>query len=203
MQLDIPYADLSFALSGEKLPLDHGYYLYSAIATHIPGIHGQPWVSIHSINGIPDKRGSIKITEDSRLKLRLPVDKIPLVYPLAERRLNLKENRIRLYAPEVVILQPEPSLRSRIVVISNYLEPEPFLKAATAQIVRLGITGDISIASNSAGGLARRVIRIKERVNVGFGVEISGLNLEDSLRLQQHGLGGKHRMGCGIFVPFN
>lgn len=203
MQLDMPYADLSFALSGEKLPLDHGYCLYSALATHIPGIHGQPWVSIHSINGIPDKQGSIKITEDSRLKLRLPVDKIPLVYPLAETRLNLQENHIRLYVPDVVILQPEASLHSRIVVISKYLEPEPFLEAAIAQLVNLGIKGNISIASNSAGGLARRVIRIKERVNVGFGVEVSDLNPDDSLRLQQHGLGGKHRMGCGIFVPLS
>jgi CRISPR-associated protein Cas6 len=128
---------------------------------------------------------------------------IHLVYPLAGRRLNLKENHIRLYAPQVLMLQPFPKLVARIVVISKYLEPEPFLEAAIAQLVHLGITGDISIASNLSGGLARRVIRIKERVNVGFGVEISGLNPEDSLRLQQHGLGGKHRMGCGIFVPLN
>lgn len=113
MQPDTPYADLSFALSGEKLPLNHGYCLYSAIATHIPAIHGQPWLSIHNINGIPDKQGSIKLTEDSRLKLRLPVDKIPLVYPLAGRRLNLKENHIRLYTPQVLMLQPQPKLRSR------------------------------------------------------------------------------------------
>lgn len=200
---EAPYADLSFELSGEKLPLDHGYGLYSAISTQIPKIHGQSWLSIHSINGIPDKQGSIRLTKNSRVKLRLPVNRIPQVFPLAGSSFNIKGNYIQLYTPQVLMLQPYPKLVARIVVISKYLEPEFFLRAAIAQLVHLGIKGDVSIASNSSGGLARRVIQIKGQINVGFGVEISGLNPEDSLKLQQHGLGGKHRMGCGIFVPIN
>ncbi len=203
MYSDIPYADITFALSGGKIPLDHGYYLYSAIANCTPNIHGQPWLSIHSINGVPDKQGNIKLIDNSRLRLRIPVDKMLLVYTLAGKRLNLNGNNIRLYTPEVLMLRPQPKLRARIVVISNYSEPEPFLEAATAQLARLNIIGDLHISSNLSGGLARRVIRIKERVNVGFGVETSRLQPEDSLKLQQCGLGGKHRMGCGIFTPLN
>ncbi|MCA6558614.1 MAG: type I-MYXAN CRISPR-associated protein Cas6/Cmx6, partial [Pseudanabaena sp. M114S2SP2A07QC] len=30
---------------------------------------------------------------------------------------------------------------------------------------------------------------------------VSGLSEEDSIKLQIFGLGGKRRMGCGVFVP--
>ena len=36
---------------------------------------------------------------------------------------------------------------------------------------------------------------------VGFGLEILNLSDKDSLILQNFGLGGKRKMGCGIFVP--
>jgi CRISPR-associated endonuclease/helicase Cas3 len=37
---------------------------------------------------------------------------------------------------------------------------------------------------------------------VGFSLIASDLSDEDSIKLQQFGLGGKHRMGCGIFTSF-
>ncbi|MFM8300877.1 MAG: type I-MYXAN CRISPR-associated protein Cas6/Cmx6 [Microcystis aeruginosa] len=36
---------------------------------------------------------------------------------------------------------------------------------------------------------------------VGFALAIFDLSEEDSIKLQIHGLGGKRRMGCGVFVP--
>lgn len=36
---------------------------------------------------------------------------------------------------------------------------------------------------------------------VGFGVTLHDLNEEGALAVQYAGLGGKQRMGCGVFVP--
>lgn len=36
---------------------------------------------------------------------------------------------------------------------------------------------------------------------MGFGLTVTNLNQIDSLTLQQEGLGGKRKMGCGMFVP--
>jgi len=33
-------------------------------------------------------------------------------------------------------------------------------------------------------------------------VLIEGLTAEESLTVQEHGLGGRRHMGCGLFVPF-
>jgi CRISPR-associated protein Cas6 len=47
----------------------------------------------------------------------------------------------------------------------------------------------------------RRVVRIKDKTVVGYGVHVAGLNAAESLCLQEHGLGGRRKMGCGVFVP--
>jgi CRISPR-associated protein Cas6 len=99
-------------------------------------------------------------------------------------------------------LRSTNKLRSRIVTIKKFQEPEPFLEAAKRQLDALGIQGDISIPLNEEGEPSRKAIKIKTYSVVGFSVNVTELNDEDSIKLQTFGLGGKHRMGCGIFTPF-
>ncbi len=47
----------------------------------------------------------------------------------------------------------------------------------------------------------RRVMDVKGYTIVGFSVRLSGLNEGDSVLVQERGLGGKRKMGAGIFVP--
>ena len=35
----MPYVDLAFRMTGTKVPVDHGYALYSAISRLLPEIH--------------------------------------------------------------------------------------------------------------------------------------------------------------------
>lgn len=44
-------------------------------------------------------------------------------------------------------------------------------------------------------------MRIKDKMVVGFQVEVTQLTGEESITLQEQGIGGRRRMGCGIFVP--
>ena len=47
----------------------------------------------------------------------------------------------------------------------------------------------------------RRRVTVAGRRIVGYSVRVSGLSAEESLALQEKGLGGKRRMGCGVFRP--
>jgi len=49
----------------------------------------------------------------------------------------------------------------------------------------------------------RRTVRIHDREVVGFALRVQDLTAEESLHLQEHGLGGRRLFGCGIFVPDN
>lgn len=197
----LPHVELSFGISGQTLPADHGYGLYSAIAYQQPALHQQEWLSLQTITGIPDKQGKIYLTDKSRLRIRLPGDKVPLVYTLAGKQLTIGNHHIRLHIPQIFGLKPAGKLRSRIVTIKKFQEPEPFLEAAKRQLNELGIQGTASIPMNVEGGLDRKAIKIKRYSVVGFGLEVADLSEENSIKLQEYGLGGKRLMGCGIFVP--
>jgi CRISPR-associated protein Cas6 len=199
--LTTPYVDLSFPIIGETLPADHGYGLYAALTHWKEAIHHLEGLSIQTIAGIPDKQGKIFLSDGSRLRIRLPYDKVPLVYDLAGKSLTIGSHSIQLGIPQIYLLQPTSRLKSRIVVIKGYQEPEPFLEAVLRQLEDLEIQGTV-IPVNEQGEAERKTIKIKRFTVVGFTVGVFDLSDEDSIKLQIHGLGGKRRMGCGVFVPF-
>jgi CRISPR-associated endonuclease/helicase Cas3 len=47
-----------------------------------------------------------------------------------------------------------------------------------------------------------RWLHIKAGGASGYPVAITGLSEADSLMLQQIGLGGRRRMGCGVMIPY-
>lgn len=196
---NLPYVELCFSIIGKTLPADHGYGLYSAIAHCQEELHNLAGVSIQTIQGMPDKQGIIHLSDRSKLRIRLPGDKVPLVYPLAGKQLTIGKHSIRLGIPQIFVLQPAARLRSRIVIIKGFQEAETFLVAAKRQLDDLQIQGNLIIPLNEEGEFSRKAIKIKTFSVVGFSLEVTDLSDEDSIKLQALGLGGKHRMGCGIF----
>jgi CRISPR-associated protein Cas6 len=194
------HVELSFNLIGQSLPADHGYGLYSAIAHLAPQVHEQDGLSILTITGIPDRQGKIFLTERSHLRIRMPYDCMPMVYHLAGKQLSIGTHSIRLGIPQIFILRPADRLRARIVTIKNHQEPESFLAAAKLQLAALGVVGEAIVPLDAEGKCDRKTIKIKTYSVIGFGLEVSGLSEGDSIKLQILGLGGKHRMGCGVFT---
>jgi CRISPR-associated protein Cas6 len=126
---------------------------------------------------------------------------MPMVYHLAGKQLSIGTHSIRLGIPQIYMLRPVERLRARIVTIKNHQEAESFLAAARLQLEALGIVGEAIVPLDIEGKPDRKTIKIKTYSVVGFGLEVSGLSEEDSIKLQILGLGGKRRMGCGVFVP--
>jgi CRISPR-associated protein Cas6 len=199
--LNVPYVELSFGVIGETLPADHGYGLYSAIVHLCPEIHELDGVSIQTIPGKPDHQGKISLHAQSRFRVRLPYDSqlISLLLPLAGQHFRIGNHEIQLGIPQMAPIQPATMLRSRLVTIKKFQEPEPFLAAVQRQLATLEIEATAEIPTNRKGELDRKTIKIKTYSVVGFGVYITDLNEQDSMKIQIYGLGGKHRMGCGIF----
>lgn len=200
----LPHVELSFEVIGQALPADHGYGLYSALANTFPAFHDQEWLSIQTISGKSDRQGKITLSKQSRLKIRLPYepDKISLVLPLAGKSLTIGSHKIQLGIPQIFPLRPFEQLRARLVTIKKFQEPDPFLEAAKRQLDALGIQCHLYIPLDEQGELSRKAIKIKTYSVVGFSIHVTHLSDEDSIKLQVFGLGGKHRMGCGIFAPF-
>ena len=200
--LDInPYIELVFPVMGQNFPIDHGYQLYSALKYRLKQLKDWNDISIKTISGKLDRniRHEINLTDRSQLLVRLTAEKVPFVYSFSGKSLTIGKHKIRLGIPEMNFIQPKSKLRSHIVVIRGYEEPKTFLEAAQKQLDELNIKGDVKLIASKVGTPKRKTIKVKQTL-VGFGVEISNLNQADSIILQEKGLGGKQKMGCGVFV---
>lgn len=195
--------DLSFPVYGTELHADHNHRLLAGLSQKFPSLHNLQGLAINTITGIPDKQGKIKLTKSSKLYLRLPVEAISHVYLLAGENLEIGDYTIQLGNPELKTLKPVDTLKARLVTIKGYKEPEAFLMAAERQLRALGISANIGIPANDSGEPKRLTLKIQKYTIVGFSVVVSELAEDDSIKLQVHGLGGKRRLGCGIFYPQN
>lgn len=197
--------DLSFVLVGTTIPLDHGYPLFSALCRIVPELHGDRRVGVHPIRGRQSAPGVLSLTERSRLKVRLPAEEIAPYLAVAGSILDLDGGRLTVGIPRVEGLRPAPVLTSRLVTIGHLVEPGPVLESLRAQMAGLGVDGTLTLFPSTdpkrAGEPTRRVIRVKGRRIVGYAVGVRGLDDDGSLKLQQHGLGSRRRMGCGLFGP--
>ncbi len=126
--------------------------------------------------------------------MRLSAILIPKVLALAGKRIVVAGDSLRVGVPHVQALRPASVLAARGVTPRNGQDEQRFDREIARQLSELGI------AAPAISG-RRRIVRIKDKTIVGYAVNIAGLNAAESLRLQEHGLGGRRKMGCGVFVP--
>lgn len=186
--------ELHFPFAGATLPSDQGYALYGAISRLIPETHEADWLAIETIPGTRRGDGTTQLDTEASLKIRLPQDRLPLLLKLSGKRLDLNGHAIRLGAPQVFLLKPSPQLYARIVTIKGFTEPEPFLDAVCRKLDEMGVTGEPTVGP-------RRVVKVGNHTIVGFALAVHDLTDEGSILLQERGIGGRRRMGCGIFSP--
>jgi CRISPR-associated protein Cas6 len=199
--------DLLFPVVGTRLPTDHAYGLYGACCRLLPCLHdGSMRFGMAPVTGPHIGNGLLQIDpKQSRFRLRVAASDLPRVLPLAGKGLEVTGHRIRLGVPQIEALQPAPALIARTVAIKNATEVELFREAAQRQLPDLGIRGSPRVPEHFDKGSERkpirRVVRVKEVRIVCFALLVDGLQDEDSLRLQEVGLGGRRHLGCGFFIP--
>jgi CRISPR-associated protein Cas6 len=200
------YVDLTFKLRGAPIPLDNGYPIYSALSRICPPLHELKSIGIHPIAGIPTSNKFLELIDGSRLKIRIHHQQISLIYPyLAGQAFQIGKNSYQLNIPDYNPLISSESLYSRLVIITGFQDSTTFIGAVQRQLDNLGVRGKIELLTRQDGTPQRRQLTINKQGKKfevrGFGVKISELNPEDSLILQEQGIGGKRKMMCGIFVP--
>jgi CRISPR-associated protein Cas6 len=202
----MPSIDLLFPLVGPSIGTDHGYELYSALSRLLPALHDGLPCRIAPVRGTYAGKATLQLdVRYSRLRLRLAPEVIPQLLPLVGQALDVGGHLLRLGVPQVRALIPAPGLAARLVTIKGFTEPAEFLAAARRQLDALEVQGaaGIPLADTGvhAGKPRRRVLLVRGKRVVGFPLLVTELSAEESLRLQEHGLGGRGKMGCGFFLP--
>jgi CRISPR-associated protein Cas6 len=209
-----PVVDVKFGLTGRDLPADHGYALCGAVCRIVPSLHADKSVGIHPVSGRLAGNRLLALSPASALTIRIAADRIKDVLPLAGKTFDIEGHRVVVGVPAVYGIKPAARLYSRLVVIKGFTEPDGFLDAVRRQLKELGVNGKAALVDTSEAAAAnkgkgggtrspvlRRTLRIRDKTIVGFAVRVSELTAEESILLQERGLGGRRRFGCGVMVP--
>lgn len=169
-------------------------------------MHGNPHIGLHTVRGVRTGNGRLIIGPNARLGLRLPSNLLPRCLKLAGKSLELDGCRLRVGVGEAQTVTPAATLHCRIVTTKNGHDPGRFDAEIARQCTALGIRDKVFRAPRVSGESdgrdpSRRIIHVKNKRIVGYAVLATELTAEESILLQERGLGGRRRMGCGVFVP--
>ncbi|EIC21203.1 type I-MYXAN CRISPR-associated protein Cas6/Cmx6 [Thiorhodovibrio frisius] len=198
--------DLLFSLKCRALPVDHAEALAQALLGAAPWISEEPCCGIHSIHVAGSQNGwqrpdadagqPLILSRRTKLGVRVPKHRVPeLRAALEHRDFDIAGHALHLEAAKERLLSRETTIFSRHVCCEGDNNESEFLDWAAAALAKLDIKirkalcGKSVKLRTSAGWLATRSLMLAD------------LSLEESLRLQQHGIGPHRELGCGLFIP--
>jgi len=198
--------DCLFAIECRALPVDHAYALSSALVAACPWIGEEPGLGIHTVHVAGSQNGwerpahgtasQIQLSRRTKLILRLPRARAPaLLDALPGTRIAVGGAPLTVGAGKLRSLGTESVLFARYLVSAAGPDEEAFMNSAVQALALLGIQTRKALCGKS------NTLATPEGAITTRSLLLAGLKPDESLRLQQQGLGVHRLMGCGIFIP--
>ena len=196
--------DLVYPIACQYLPVDHNYALGQAVVEVLTWLPDEPGAGVHPVQVAISAHGwerpagpddLLHLSKRTRLVIRVPRVRTGDAQALVGKTLDVRGQSLMITGePDVRPLQPNATLYSRNVALAADDE-EGFLVAAAELLERLDIVvrkllpGKIAALGTPQGPLYTRSLMLAD------------MSTEESIRLQQRGLGPCRYFGCGLFVP--
>jgi CRISPR-associated protein Cas6 len=197
--------DLLFPITSSYLPVDHVFALGQAVTQVLSWLPQEKGAGVHpvqvaiSAHGWERPAGAddlLHLSKRTRLMIRVPRHRIADARSLVGCRLDIRGQPLTITAePAVRRLLPHPTLYSRHVALDAEDE-QGFLRSAAQElemmdiVVRRMLPGKTAVLGTTEGSLTTRSLMVTD------------LTAEESIRLQQRGLGPCRYFGCGLFIPY-
>lgn len=187
-------ADLVFPLSGRSLPLDHAAALLQALTQELPWLASEPLAGVHPLKLVVQGDSACGwLARRTRLWLRLPRPRLAQAGALAGRTLSVDGCALRLETPQLREFLPHGTLYAPAVAAPSDDEAQ-FDTLVASGLRALGVHAPWVCGRRRMHGGAGAL-------RTSFSLLVHTLSADDSLRLQEQGLGGFRLLGCGVFVP--
>lgn len=207
IQVPDTIVDLLFALDCKRLPVDHAYLLSSALQAALPWIATEPGLALHTIHVAGSQNGwerpvhgtasDLLLSRRTKLTIRAPRTRVAeLLTHLPGTHLALDGYPLTVGVGKIKPLTKDATLFARYVASGHAERDEQaFLERAVRDLAELGIQVRKALCGKSAA------LATPDGPLLTRSLLLGNLTAEDSIRLQQTGLGDHRLMGCGIFIP--
>ena len=185
--------EAAFPLEGKALPRDHAQALQHALDEKLPWLRSDVGSGIHPLKLVSGPESPALLSQRTRLILRVNANRLVELKTVVGVPLDVAGHALRLGEVHLRALQPLATLYAYRVAASSANESE-FMQAIEAELAGLAIAGERVCGK-------RQSLRVDGREMTTFSMMLHGLVPEQSLRLQQYGLGPYRLLGCGLFVP--
>jgi CRISPR-associated protein Cas6 len=194
--------DLLFSIRCKSLPIDHGQLLAQAIAHCLPWITNEPQAAIHQIHVAESSHGWQRPEDDlllpsrrTKLVLRMPSHRLDDCRALVDQTLDIDGHGLNVEASKPRSLSKLTTIFARYIETSETEEDHEFMRRMQTLLEKQKI-----VAKKMMSGRVVKHVTVEGALTTRK-LMLSGLSVEDSLYLQQWGLGDKMLMGIGIFLP--
>ena len=197
--------DLAFRINCPTLPLDHAHAFSTSLLEMLPWLEGEEYAAIHLIHGAASGNGwyrpedvkheLLHLSKRTRMRLRLPRHRLDDARELTGKTMDIAGHPLEIGKSEVFLLSNLSTLFSRYVVTSEDLDETQFLEKAARELKSIGVS-----SRKLLGGITHSMDFPEEPVFTRS-LMVAELEPEQSVRLQQAGLGEGRTIGCGIFLP--
>jgi CRISPR-associated protein Cas6 len=193
MEQALPMVDLVFGVRGSQLPSDYRFELWGALRRELPWLDQEPCAGLVGIRVTQTGGPVALLARRAKLTLRVPSSRAAAAAQLDGTRVAFGADTIEIASGCSRPLAPFPTVHAQIVVLGPGDESD-FARLLADELAGLRIGGRFILGR-------RRSLRAGEGELVGYPVVLHDCSSEDSVRLQQTGLGAQRGPGCGIFVP--
>lgn len=196
--------DLVCTIRCRSLPVDHAHALAEAILVHAPWLATDRGAGIHPIgiqeagNGWMRPEGPdelLLLSRRTRLILRAPRERIADSEALLGKTLDVAGNPLEIQKIESRILQAAETLFSRYTLVEPGHSEEEFLQAVYRQLQLMGIQPRKMLPGKG------RTVRGPAGEMQTSSLMVADLTPDESITLQQQGLGDHRHLGIGLFIP--
>jgi CRISPR-associated protein Cas6 len=197
--------DLAFRVGCPTLPLDHAHALSQALLDLLPWLEDEAHAGVHLIHGAASGNGwyrpedaanaVLHLSRRTRMRLRVPRHRLDDARRLTGRRLDIEGHALEIGASEVHLLSSLSTLFSRYVITGADTDEAGFLEEAAQGLREMDIN-----CRKMLGGISHTLHFPDGPVHTRS-LMVADLEPEQSVRLQQLGLGEGRHTGCGLFLP--
>ena len=195
--------DMVFSIDCRCLLLDHAYNLSQAICKALPWFEQEPLAGLHLIRGgesnhgwqRPDQPDSvIYLSRRTKLTLRLPQNCVDKAQALCGMTFDIGGYPLRVKSAKVKNLEKIETLLARHIITKPEISEETFVNNMVIELTKYGV--------NCRKAVCGKTDNIKTPTGNLFtrSLMLTDLEVQDSIIIQQQGLGVGRLMGCGLFV---
>ena len=199
---DSDMAELSFSVNCRELPYDHAYELSSEILNLIPQIKNDKRNSIQTLHGPMSGNGwvrpdseNIPLSKRAKLIMRINKNQIDDIKDIEGKEIKLFGNSLKIGVSKVKNFLIVKDLFCRFVISDKKISEDDFLEKIQMELRNFNVNIKKALCGKSM------TINFAKKTVYTRSLMIADLSKEESLKLQEEGVGRKKLYGCGIFLP--